>query len=114
MHESNQHLELVDKRLKEFDEQQVKRLIIIAFLCTQTAPAQRPIMSRVMAMLCGDAELGTIPSKPTYLEDWAYDGSSLLTTEISDYSNIGNNTSTSYSTPTQGTHSPTDSAPLNA
>ncbi|XP_048494248.1 probable LRR receptor-like serine/threonine-protein kinase At1g56140 [Beta vulgaris subsp. vulgaris] len=85
LYESNQEVELVDKRLKEFNEKDAKRLVAVAFLCTQTAPTQRPIMSRVLAMLLGDVEVSTIPSKPTYLADWAIDDSSFVTSEILDY-----------------------------
>ncbi|KAL2894543.1 hypothetical protein RDABS01_010452 [Bienertia sinuspersici] len=89
LYEKNQYVELVDKRLKIFDEQVVKRVIEIAFLCTQTSPSQRPTMSRVLAMLSGDVEVGTIPSKPTYLADWNSDTSCFMTSDSSDISKVG-------------------------
>ncbi|KAJ8431118.1 hypothetical protein Cgig2_004709 [Carnegiea gigantea] len=89
LHENNQDVELVDKRLSEFDEQEVKRVIRVALLCTQTAPAHRPTMSRVLAMLTGDIEVGTAISKPTYLADWTFDDSSFMTSNASDASRVG-------------------------
>lgn len=57
----------------EFNEEEVKRLIGVALLCTQTLPSLRPSMSRVVAMLCGDMEVSTVTSKPGYLTDWKFD-----------------------------------------
>lgn len=99
-------MELVDKRLKDFSKDEVKRVISIAFLCTQTSPAQRPIMSRVLAMLCGDVEVGTIPSKPTYLADWGVDDSSFMTSEASEYSKTGYSSTSNYTS--QGLNTPID------
>lgn len=89
LHENNQDVELVDKRLSEFDEQEVKRVIRVALLCTQTAPAHRPTMSRVLAMLTGDIEVGAAISKPTYLADWTFDDSSFMTSNAADASRVG-------------------------
>jgi len=89
LHESNQDVELVDKRLSEFNAEEVKRVIRIALLCTQTAPAHRPTMSRVLAMLTGDIEVGTAISKPTYLADWTFDDSSFMTSNASEASRVG-------------------------
>uniref|UniRef100_A0A7C9E4J2 Protein kinase domain-containing protein n=1 Tax=Opuntia streptacantha TaxID=393608 RepID=A0A7C9E4J2_OPUST len=89
LHENNQDVELVDKRLSEFNAEEVKRVIRIALLCTQTAPAHRPTMSRVLAMLTGDIEVGTAISKPTYLADWTFDDSSFMTSNASEASRVG-------------------------
>ena len=48
-------------------------MIGVALLCTQTSPALRPSMSRVVAMLTGDVEVGAVTSKPGYLIDWKFD-----------------------------------------
>ncbi|GJR88939.1 leucine-rich repeat transmembrane protein kinase [Tanacetum coccineum] len=53
LHEANNQLELVDKELSEFGENEVRRVMKVALLCTQTSPMQRPSMSRVIAMLSG-------------------------------------------------------------
>ncbi|KAK9178998.1 hypothetical protein WN943_028192 [Citrus x changshan-huyou] len=73
LHENNQEIELADPKLIEFNEEEVKRLIGVALLCTQTLPSLRPSMSRVVAMLCGDMEVSTVTAKPGYLTDWKFD-----------------------------------------
>ncbi|CAI9108040.1 OLC1v1007550C1 [Oldenlandia corymbosa var. corymbosa] len=65
-------LELVDPRLTEFNENEVKRVIGVALLCTQTSPSLRPAMSRVVAMLSGDIEVTGAVSKPGYLTNWKF------------------------------------------
>lgn len=114
LYEKNQDLELVDKRLKEFNKDEVKRVITTAFLCTQTSPAQRPTMSRVLAMLSGDVEAGSIPSKPTYLEDWSIDDdSSFMTSKASEYSKTGCSSTSNYTATTHGLNSPADNVSFN-
>ncbi|KAG9135263.1 hypothetical protein Leryth_024674 [Lithospermum erythrorhizon] len=76
LHESNQQIELVDKDLQEFDEVEVKRVIGVALMCTQTSLGLRPSMSRVVAMLSGDVELATVTSKPGYLTGWSFNDTS--------------------------------------
>ncbi|XP_074296048.1 putative LRR receptor-like serine/threonine-protein kinase At1g56130 isoform X1 [Silene latifolia] len=87
LHENSQDVDLVDKRLSEFNEEEVRRVISVAVLCTQTSPGHRPTMSRALAMLTGSIEVGTITSKPTYLADWTFDDSTFMTsdTESSKY-----------------------------
>jgi len=53
--------------------EEVKRMIGIALLCTQSSYALRPPMSRVVAMLSGDAEVNDATSKPGYLTDCTFD-----------------------------------------
>ncbi|RXH98815.1 hypothetical protein DVH24_011140 [Malus domestica] len=72
LHENDQTLGLVDPRLTEFDETEATRLIRAALLCTQGSPMARPSMSRVVAMLSGDIDLGTVMSKPSYLTDYDF------------------------------------------
>ncbi|KAJ0025776.1 hypothetical protein Pint_06915 [Pistacia integerrima] len=81
LYKNNRQLELVDSKLSEFSEEEVKVLIGVALLCTQTLPSSRPSMSRVIAMLCGDMEVSTINSKPGYLIEWAFND---VTTFVSD------------------------------
>ncbi|XP_041024665.1 probable LRR receptor-like serine/threonine-protein kinase At1g56130 isoform X2 [Juglans microcarpa x Juglans regia] len=69
LHEHNQALGLVDPKLLEFDENEATRVIGVALLCTQASPMMRPPMSRVVAMLTGDIEVGTVTTKPSYLTD---------------------------------------------
>ncbi|XP_050145132.1 probable LRR receptor-like serine/threonine-protein kinase At1g56130 isoform X1 [Malus sylvestris] len=72
LHENDQTLGLVDPRLTEFDETEATRLIRVALMCTQGSPMARPSMSRVVAMLSGDIDIGTIMSKPSYLTDYDF------------------------------------------
>ncbi|CAN1263275.1 Probable LRR receptor-like serine/threonine-protein kinase At1g56130 [Linum perenne] len=73
LHENNREVELADSRLPEYDEDELKRFVGIALLCTQASPSLRPSMSRVVAMLSGDVEVGTVSSRPGYLTDWKFD-----------------------------------------
>lgn len=63
---------LVDPTLTEFDDKEALRVIGVALLCTQASPMLRPPMSRVVGMLAGDIEVGTVVSKPSYLTDWDF------------------------------------------
>ncbi|XP_068319353.1 probable LRR receptor-like serine/threonine-protein kinase At1g56140 [Pyrus communis] len=72
LHENNQTLGLVDPRLTEFDETEATRLISVALMCTQGSPMARPSMSRVVAMLFGDIDIGTVILKPSYLIDYDF------------------------------------------
>ncbi|CAN6683933.1 unnamed protein product [Malus baccata var. baccata] len=73
LHENDQTLGLVDSRLTEFDETEATRLIRASLLCTQGSPMARPSMSRVVAMLSGDIDIGTVMSKPSYLTDYNFE-----------------------------------------
>uniref|UniRef100_A0A7N2N0T6 non-specific serine/threonine protein kinase n=1 Tax=Quercus lobata TaxID=97700 RepID=A0A7N2N0T6_QUELO len=73
LHENNREVDLVDSKLSEFNEEEVKRLIGVSLLCTQASPTLRPSMSRVVAMLSGDIEVSTVTSRPGYLTNWKFD-----------------------------------------
>ncbi|GLT51821.1 hypothetical protein SLA2020_252030 [Shorea laevis] len=73
LYENNRKVELVDSNILEFDKEEVKNVIGVALLCTQTSPMQRPSMSRVVAMLSGDIEVSRVTSKPGYLTGWKFD-----------------------------------------
>ncbi|PKA56052.1 putative LRR receptor-like serine/threonine-protein kinase [Apostasia shenzhenica] len=86
LHEQKRELDLVDPTLSSYNEDEAARVIGIALLCTQASPQLRPPMSRVVAMLAGDIEVGEVKSKPSYLTEWDFrDISSNLATE--DFSN---------------------------
>ena len=72
LHENNRRLELVDPALTTFDETEASRIIGVALMCTQASPMLRPTMSRVVAMLTGDIEVGIVTAKPSYLTDWDF------------------------------------------
>ncbi|RXH98796.1 hypothetical protein DVH24_011121 [Malus domestica] len=80
LHENDQILGLVDPRLTEFDETEATTLIRAALLCTQASPMTRPSMSRVVAMLSGDIDIGTVMSKPSYLTDYDFKDVTTLST----------------------------------
>ncbi|KAB2637017.1 LRR receptor-like serine/threonine-protein kinase [Pyrus ussuriensis x Pyrus communis] len=80
LHENDQTLGLVDPRLTEFDEIKATRLIKVALVCTQGSPMARPSMSRVVAMLSGDIDIGTVMSKPSYLTDYDFKDVTTLST----------------------------------
>ncbi|KAG6418462.1 hypothetical protein SASPL_120666 [Salvia splendens] len=72
LHENSKEIELVDPMLQEYDDDEVKRIIDIALLCTQASPGLRPMMSRVVAMLAGDIEVASVTTRPGYLTDWTF------------------------------------------
>lgn len=82
-HENDSDLELVDQRLSEFNKDEARRLIGVALLCSQTSPVVRPSMSRVVAMLSGDAEIPAVTSKPGYLTEWNFSDISTFTSNLS-------------------------------
>lgn len=66
-------MELVDPDLKAYDEEEVKRVIGVAFLCTQTDHAIRPAMSRVVGMLTGHVEVTEANAKPGYVSERTFE-----------------------------------------
>ncbi|KAK4484916.1 hypothetical protein RD792_007517 [Penstemon davidsonii] len=103
-HENKQDIKLLDANLTEFDEDEVRRVIYVSLLCSQTSPAQRPSMSRVVAMLSGDIEVPTVTSKPGYLTEWNFsdistfvDSDNLISR--TDESNYDSSLSTTKTTP---------------
>ncbi|KAL6283206.1 hypothetical protein ACE6H2_014135 [Prunus campanulata] len=93
LHETKREVELVDSRISDFNEEEVKRVIAIAFLCTQASPLLRPSMSRVVGMLSGDIEVATVTSKPGYLTDWKFDDISGINSMTIDMSTKGTDSS---------------------
>ncbi|GMN56519.1 hypothetical protein TIFTF001_025634 [Ficus carica] len=83
LHEQKCELKLVDPKLSEFDEEEVRRVIRVALLCTQTSPLVRPAMSRVVAMRSGDSEVNKEITRPGYFTNWKFDHvSSLVSSSI--------------------------------
>ncbi|KAG1348057.1 putative LRR receptor-like serine/threonine-protein kinase [Cocos nucifera] len=72
LRENRRELEMVDPWLSSFHEEEAIRIINVALLCTQASPTLRPPMSRVVAMLAGDIELGEVTTRPGYLTDWQF------------------------------------------
>ncbi|KAK3428403.1 hypothetical protein EUGRSUZ_F04443 [Eucalyptus grandis] len=103
LHETNRVVELVDSRLSEFDEEEAKRMVAIALLCTQTSPAPRPPMSRVVAMLSGDIEVATVSTRPGYLTDWRFNDTTSSLAETADKSTDKSTYNSSFTASTVGT-----------
>ncbi|XP_038686021.1 probable LRR receptor-like serine/threonine-protein kinase At1g56140 [Tripterygium wilfordii] len=110
LHENENEVELVDSNLSDFDGEEVKRIMGIALLCTQTSPHLRPSMSRVVAMISGDIEVGTVTSRPGYLTDWKFDDISSFMSENAIKGSDGShyNSSTSTNTAANALRSPGD------
>ncbi|XP_019172333.1 PREDICTED: cysteine-rich receptor-like protein kinase 2 [Ipomoea nil] len=74
LYENEEHLELVDKSLdpNEYKAEEVKRMLEIALVCTQSPSNLRPSMSGVMVMLSStDASLIRRPQfRPTTINDF--------------------------------------------
>ncbi|KAE9449031.1 hypothetical protein C3L33_19070, partial [Rhododendron williamsianum] len=101
LHQNNNEVELVDANLSEFNEEEVKRLIGVALLCTQSSPQTRPSMSRAVAMLLADIEVSAVTSQPGYLiSDWKFnDTTSFMSADTqttkTDHSHYSSTSSTS-------------------
>lgn len=107
LHENKRETELVDANISEFDVDEVKKVIGIALLCTQTSPGLRPAMSRVIAMLTGDAEVAAVTSKPGYLTDWKFKDTTIF---MSNHSSQMQNSSVGTSTAATTNYSPSGQA----
>nr|XP_043621059.1 probable LRR receptor-like serine/threonine-protein kinase At1g56140 isoform X2 [Erigeron canadensis] len=103
LHEAGTELELVDEKLSEYDENEVRRVMKVALLCTQTSPMQRPSMSRVVAMLSGDIQATGAISRPEYLTGFNFKDSTTFQNDPP-ISTTNSAASTSHSTGTP--HSP--------
>uniref|UniRef100_A0A0E0I865 non-specific serine/threonine protein kinase n=1 Tax=Oryza nivara TaxID=4536 RepID=A0A0E0I865_ORYNI len=74
LYEKDQALRMVEPSLKDFDKDEVFRVICVALLCTQGSPHQRPPMSKVVAMLTGDVDVVKVVTKPSYITEWQLRG----------------------------------------
>jgi hypothetical protein len=53
---------MVDQRLgSDYSEEQALRLLNVALLCTNMLPTQRPRMSSVVKMICGQIPIEVVP-----------------------------------------------------
>ncbi|PIN19529.1 Serine/threonine protein kinase [Handroanthus impetiginosus] len=109
LHENNKEIELVDPKLRQYNADEVRRIIGVSLLCTQASPALRPAMSRVVAMLCGDIEVAPVTSRPGYLTDWKFNDQ---TTSVSNTDCSTSNTNISHNDTTMTITA--DNSPINA
>ncbi|CAL5025446.1 unnamed protein product [Urochloa decumbens] len=70
LYENGRPLDFVDPKLTEYNGDEVLRVIRAALHCTQGAPHKRPPMSKVVAMLAGDADMAEGVTKPSYITEW--------------------------------------------
>ena len=70
--ESKSVVDMVDPTLQSYDQQEAVRLVDVALLCTQASPAQRPSMSRIVAILTGDVELEAVAIQPGYIKAFQF------------------------------------------
>nr|XP_043621056.1 probable LRR receptor-like serine/threonine-protein kinase At1g56140 [Erigeron canadensis] len=104
LHEADRELELIDEKLSEYDENEVRRMMKVALLCTQTAPMQRPLMSRVVAMLSGDIEASGVITRPEYLNGFNFNDVTTFKSALPvSVSGTDSTASTSYSSGTPHT-----------
>ncbi|GMI81944.1 cysteine-rich RLK (RECEPTOR-like protein kinase) 2, ALTERED SEED GERMINATION 6, CYSTEINE-RICH RLK2 [Hibiscus trionum] len=71
LYQDNMALEIVDRSLnpEEYNVEEMKRMIEIAFLCTQSSASLRPTMSEVVAMLKTVTSLEPRqPTRPAFVE----------------------------------------------
>ncbi|XP_042436319.1 cold-responsive protein kinase 1-like [Zingiber officinale] len=70
LYERDQLIDLVDETLdpSEFSPEEVKRIIKIALLCTQSAAAARPTMSEIVVMLLGQSDNTFELTRPTFID----------------------------------------------
>ncbi|KAH7544596.1 hypothetical protein FEM48_Zijuj01G0002500 [Ziziphus jujuba var. spinosa] len=71
LYEDEKQLELVDESLdeNEYEAENMKKVIEIALMCTQSTPVQRPTMSEVVALLKSRSPLEQRPlTKPIFID----------------------------------------------
>jgi len=70
LYESDNILALLDESLdpEEYKPDEVKRIMEIALLCTQSAVAARPMMSEVVVLLLTRNDPELQPTRPTFID----------------------------------------------
>ncbi|KAL7230461.1 hypothetical protein ACSBR2_008856 [Camellia fascicularis] len=69
LYEDDMHLKLVDESMNEYREEEVKKVIEIALMCTQSPVSVRPTMSEVVVMLVSERSIElTRPTRPTLID----------------------------------------------
>ncbi|KAJ3690158.1 hypothetical protein LUZ61_019322 [Rhynchospora tenuis] len=70
LYETDELMALVDESLnpEEYDEEEVKRIIKIALMCTQSTVAARPTMSGVFVLLTNRSGSLPEPTRPTFID----------------------------------------------
>ncbi|KAG9442335.1 hypothetical protein H6P81_018189 [Aristolochia fimbriata] len=73
LYETGSLLRLVDEKVgkEEYRDEEMKKVIEIALLCTQSAVASRPTMSEIVVMLLSREGASRAPTRPTFIESTA-------------------------------------------
>ncbi|XAR73579.1 Non-specific serine/threonine protein kinase [Bertholletia excelsa] len=72
LYEDGLHLQLVDESLdpNEYQAEDIKKVIEIALMCTQSPASARPTMSKVVVLLASEGAAGMRrPSRPTFIDN---------------------------------------------
>ncbi|XP_028124365.1 cysteine-rich receptor-like protein kinase 2 [Camellia sinensis] len=70
LYEDDMHLKLVDDSMNEYREEEVKKVIEIALMCTQSPVSVRPTMSEVVVLLVSERSIElTRPTRPTLIDN---------------------------------------------
>ncbi|KAG6474901.1 hypothetical protein ZIOFF_064117 [Zingiber officinale] len=70
LYERDQLLEMVDETLdpSDYSPEEVKKIINIALLCTQSTVAARPTMSEIVVLLLNQTDNALQPTRPTFID----------------------------------------------
>ncbi|XP_068646301.1 cysteine-rich receptor-like protein kinase 2 [Aristolochia californica] len=70
LYETDSLMRLVDEKLdkNEYREDEMKKVIEVALLCTQSTVSSRPTMSEVVVMLLSREGTSRAPTRPTFIE----------------------------------------------
>lgn len=64
-------LELIDPSIREtYDSNKATRSILVALLCVQEIPTDRPTMSDIVTMLCNETLTIPEPKEPAFRSSW--------------------------------------------
>ncbi|GFQ00931.1 probable LRR receptor-like serine/threonine-protein kinase at1g56140 [Phtheirospermum japonicum] len=106
-------VELIDPTLNLYDDDAINeatRIIGVALLCTQGTPSLRPAMSRVVAMICGDIEVASVTTRPSYLTDWTFNDTTGTTMSTSNVDISPANLTTTTTSTSMTNRSPSNDA----
>ncbi|WVZ87138.1 hypothetical protein U9M48_033827 [Paspalum notatum var. saurae] len=104
LYEENHPLDMLDPKLAGFNNEEALRAILVALLCTQGSPHQRPSMSRAVSMLAGDVGVAdVVVNKSSYITEWQIKAggntSSFMSSNVSGQSSLATRSSHASAAP---------------
>ncbi|KAK1327286.1 putative cysteine-rich receptor-like protein kinase 43 [Acorus calamus] len=89
LYEEDRLMEVVDATLdpKDYKADELKRIMEIALLCTQSTVSARPTMSEVVVVLLSKGNAGIQPTRPTFIDATSRVRGGPSTSTSSSYSN---------------------------